>query len=318
MALISSEQAVEALKREDVVGIPTETVYGLAGRIDSEVALKKIFSVKARPFFDPLIVHVESLAQAKLQASAWPEVFDVLAGAFWPGPLTLVTGKAPHISSLITSGLSTVALRCPRHPVALQLIREVGVPLAAPSANRFGHTSPTSSSHVEEEFQGHVNTVEGGPCEIGLESTVVQVEQKDSQWDVTILRPGGISRDQIHEALKIAGIKFQISRQESSASPGHLKHHYQPNCPVVLLQDQEWDAKIQLQIEKHFHKSFTFIHRIRFTSGPLESARTLYEEFRNAAKNPDALIVVEKPQEQSDPQWEAIWDRVERAASFIL
>ena len=141
MSIISAQEAIARLEAGNVVAIPTETVYGLAARIDDAAALRHVFEVKQRPFFDPLIVHVADVAQAKLLTRNWLEVYDVLVEAFWPGPLTFVADKTEAVSPLITSGLDTVAIRCPRHPVALQILREIHIPLAAPSANRFGRVS---------------------------------------------------------------------------------------------------------------------------------------------------------------------------------
>lgn len=319
MSLVSITQAVARLQAEDVVAIPTETVYGLAGRMDSEVALKKIFETKSRPFFDPLIVHVTSVEQAKSLAVEWPAPFEALASKLWPGPMTLVVKKAAHVSSLITSGLDTVAIRWPAHPVAQELIAKLGVPVAAPSANRFGRTSPTSVQHVEEEFDGHVAVVEGGACQVGVESTVVSVwKNANDVWELAVLRPGGVSKSDLKAVLDKSGLKFEISSRESSASPGHLKHHYQPDCPVVYLKTRPWSLETEAEIRTHFDNKFSSLQRLQFPLAPVEAARRLYESFRMLAKTPGGLIVVERSRAQEGENWEAIWDRVERASSLIL
>ena len=184
------EKAKNLLLAGEVVAIPTETVYGLAADISNEDAIRKVFSLKERPFFDPLIVHVASLKQAKALTTEWGPLTDFLARYFWPGPLTLILPKAESVNSLITSGLETLAIRFPNHPAAIQLITQVG-PLAAPSANKFGQTSPTEAHHVRKEFRSvDVFVVDGGPCEIGIESTVLEVGS--NQDSVSILRPGRI------------------------------------------------------------------------------------------------------------------------------
>jgi L-threonylcarbamoyladenylate synthase len=166
--------AVEKLINGEVVGIPTETVYGLGAVISKSDAIKKIFTTKERPFFDPLIVHVSGVEQAKELSLDWSAAADILAQEFWPGPLTLVLPKK-NVSDLITSGLQTVGVRCPDHKIALEIIEKVGEPIAAPSANRFGKTSPTCKKHVLEEFNDAVFVVDGGDCSVGIESTIISV-----------------------------------------------------------------------------------------------------------------------------------------------
>jgi L-threonylcarbamoyladenylate synthase len=196
-------RARDLLRNGDVVAIPTETVYGLAASIASHDGLKKIFALKERPFFDPLIVHVASFEQAKSVVSEFPPLADFLTRWFWPGPLTVVLPKASNIDPVITSGLETVAVRYPAHPLAQDLIRLVGSPLAAPSANKFGRTSPSTASHVRSEFKGSpLLVLDGGPCEVGLESTVLTIAKTPEGADqIRILRPGGITAEAIEEAL---------------------------------------------------------------------------------------------------------------------
>jgi L-threonylcarbamoyladenylate synthase len=315
--IISVTEAVAKLQTGGIVAIPTETVYGLAGRIDDEGALKQIFTVKQRPFFDPLIVHVSDLATAKRLAREWPPVFDVLAAAFWPGPLTLIAPKAELVSSLITSGLDTVALRWPNHPVALEILRALQIPLAAPSANLFGRTSPTAAAHVEKEFAGQVPVVDGGPSEVGVESTVVSFDPAEAR-KLQILRPGGISRAQIQKALLDAGVQLEVVRAHSEASPGHLKSHYQPNCPVVILDDKAWSEDFRKTIEAKLDRPFPYVHEMKLGPSAQLAARRLYEEFRQFSEVQGGLIVITRSKENSGLEWEAVWDRIERAASFIF
>lgn len=317
MPLISLDEAVAALSKGEVVAIPTETVYGLAGRIDREDTLKQIFEIKSRPFFDPLIVHVHSVEQAKTLTTDWPGIYADLANAFWPGPLTLVCPKAPSVSPLITAGLPTVAIRCPKHMMALEILKRLNVPLAAPSANRFGHTSPTYSFHVENEFAHNVNIVEGGACSVGVESTVLSAEHKNGQWEVKILRPGGISRLQVEDLLRKKEYKFTIERVESSASPGHTKHHYQPRSPVVIVESFRDQKKLQQEIEQNLNKPVREITWLKLPNSPQEAARLLYQKLRDLSRD-ENVIAVQRYPEHSSGDWEAIWDRLERAATLYL
>jgi len=210
--------AAEKIRSGEVVAIPTETVYGIAASIRSERGLRRIFEIKARPFFDPLIVHVSSLKEAATLVQKWPPLADFIARSFWPGPLTVVLPKSVIVHPLITSGLETVAIRYPQHPIALALIREVGAPLAAPSANKFGHTSPSRVSHVESEFSkeiadGSLMVIDGGDCQVGVESTVIafghdrslnamdRPSPEDDYNLIRILRPGGVTREMLQGAL---------------------------------------------------------------------------------------------------------------------
>ncbi|MGE0527355.1 MAG: L-threonylcarbamoyladenylate synthase, partial [Bdellovibrionales bacterium] len=289
---MSLSEAVELLKSGELVAIPTETVYGLAARIDREDSLRKIFTIKERPFFDPLIVHVHSVEQARPLVERWPSVFDVLTASFWPGPLTLVAPKTSQVSSLITSGLTTVAIRSPDHPLARQVLREVGVPLAAPSANRFGRTSPTRAEHVEQEFGTRIAVLDGGACTVGVESTVLQAEEdNEGVWRLHVLRPGGISRAQIVAAMEKSGFKYALQRTDSVASPGHLKAHYQPAVPVVIVKP-EWAARPDLKNEIEFRlgKRVSELRWLNLPSTPEMAARALYQELRTMAQAPDAVI----------------------------
>lgn len=317
MPLISVPEAIKSLQEGELVAIPTETVYGLAGRIDREETLRSIFLTKSRPFFDPLIVHVADSEQARDLAKEWPAIYDLLAREFWPGPLTLIAPKTERISSLITSGLDSVGLRCPKHPLALEILRGVGVPLAAPSANRFGRTSPTRAEHVIAEFADQVKVVDGGPCEVGVESTVLRAELRNQVWNVEILRPGGISQPQIRHLLEREKVSFTITRAHSIASPGHTKAHYQPESPVVILNGKISDEEvIKLRLREHGH----VVNQIRHLKLPEDvtlAARVLYQNFRELSAEQTA-IVVEKHLIHAGEDWQAVWDRIERAAILHL
>lgn len=317
MSIISIDQAVSALTAGELVAIPTETVYGLAGRIDREETLKKIFTVKSRPFFDPLIVHVSELAQAKSLTREWPQLYDLLAQNFWPGPLTLIAPKNDLVSSLITAGLDSVGLRSPAHPLAREIIRRVGTPLAAPSANRFGRTSPTKAEHVETEFQGMISVVDGGACDVGVESTVLRASNSLGKWQIEILRPGGISPKQIRNLLDRRQISYTIGRAHSNASPGHTKAHYQPESPVVIINKRYDETEILSLVCDRLEQNFTSIVRLPLEGEPSQAARTLYQQLRDLSRK-NAVIVIEKSEFHASEDWQMVWDRVERAAILHL
>lgn len=315
--IVSVSEAVAKLQTGGIVAIPTETVYGLAARIDDESALKQIFSVKQRPFFDPLIVHVADAGTAKRLTREWPEVFDTLTASFWPGPLTLIAPKAELVSSLITSGLDTVALRWPNHPVAQEILLKLQVPVAAPSANLFGRTSPTAAAHVESEFGGKIAVVDGGPSEVGVESTVLAYDPA-TPGRLHILRPGGVSRADLMRVLSEKGLDYEIVRTHSPASPGHLKSHYQPSCPVVILENKTWSDDFRARLESELGKPFPYVHELKLGTSAQLAARRLYEEFRQFSEVQGGLIYILRTPQNTTPEWEAVWDRIERASSFTF
>ena len=245
-------RAADALRRGELVGLPTETVYGLAANAFDTASVARIFAVKNRPSFDPLIVHVVRPAGplerevllgledlGVVEVSRLPQLAreraDVLLRRFWPGPLTLVLPRGQKIPDLVTSGLDTVAIRMPSHPVAQALLREAALPLAAPSANRFGRISPTTAGHVVEELGERVGIVlDGGPCSVGVESTVVAISPGGA---LTLLRPGGVSAEAIESAasVKLARPVNDPSPGTPARSPGMSEVHYAPRSPLYLL-----------------------------------------------------------------------------------
>ena len=327
--------AVQLLNKNDVVAMPTETVYGLAAKIDSEVAIKKIFSTKERPFFDPLIVHVASIEQAKACASEWNEVTDFLAKTFWPGPLTLVLPKAAHISDLITAGLPSVGLRWPKHPIAQQLIKRVGVPLAAPSANKFGRTSPTKFQHVKEEFSDAVFVVEGDPSAIGIESTVLSVKKQNDIYRLAILRKGAILKSEMTQKLEATEHRFEWAETlDKRESPGQMQHHYMPSIPFIVCRNSQMKlselsellnqrlAELPDVIEGvKIIKPKSVIKKIEFlklSEDPAQAAREVYSQLRAASlRSPDALCFIQTSA-HSGELWESVFDRLYKAASLIL
>jgi L-threonylcarbamoyladenylate synthase len=224
--------AVTALRRGVPVAFPTETVYGLGAPALDPIAVARVFEIKERPAFDPLIVHVaepESLADlADPEDAADPRV-AALQARFWPGPLTLVVRKRPHVPGIVTAGLDTVAVRMPDHPVALALIRALGAPIAAPSANRFGRVSPTRAEHVVRQLGERVDLVlDGGPCRVGVESTVLLV----AAGRLALLRPGGLAVEAIESV--VGRVEVPPAEEARSLSPGRTASHYAPRAPVVL------------------------------------------------------------------------------------
>lgn len=304
---------VRSLDEGCVAGIPTETVYGLAARIDRPEGIEKIFRVKERPFFDPLIVHVASVAQAQSLVKVWPTEVDEVAKAFWPGPLTLVLPKTGDVSPWITSGLETVGIRWPKHELALEVLRKTG-PLAAPSANKFGRTSPTTAAHVAAEFQQEdLLVLDGGPCEIGLESTVLGFDGDTFK----IYRPGAVTEELLEGVLRQKGFTTKWVRESSVASPGHLQHHYMPTVPLVLL-ERDLDAELIQEIETRLAVTLKSPAELELGMEATLAARKLYEEMRQLVSlGSDLLYVVRRP-EQKGGLWNAIWDRIERAATFTL
>lgn len=307
-------KAENRLKNDDVVAIPTETVYGLAASIDSETALKKVFALKERPFFDPLIVHVASFEQARHVVAEFPPIADFLARWFWPGPLTLVLPKAAHINPLITSGLPTVAVRYPAHALAQEIISRVGSPLAAPSANRFGRTSPSTAAHVRAEFpDADLLVVDGGPCHVGLESTVVSF----APGEVRILRPGGVTEEDLRAALERWSQPTTIVRADSHESPGHVKHHYMPTVPLIVISETPSHRQLaDIAKDLKLPKTPSNPMELDLTDDAAQAARLLYSEMRVLCERGADLLYVVETDERNGGLWAAVWDRLTRASSW--
>ena len=222
--------AGDYLKAGNVVGIPTETVYGLAGNALNPDAVLTIFRVKNRPAFDPLIVHTDSLDKAEQYVSAISDAARQLANACWPGPLTLLLPKSPLIPDLVTSGLPTVAIRIPAHPLTLALLQSLDFPLAAPSANPFGYISPTTAQHVADQLGDQVPYIlDGGPAGIGLESTIVGFENATP----VVYRLGGMALEQIERLIGPVAVRTHST--SNPQAPGMLSSHYAPRKPLILL-----------------------------------------------------------------------------------
>ena len=242
MSIISKDiqKAIQLLTDEQLVAIPTETVYGLAGNIFSEKAIKSIFSTKKRPFFNPLIVHVPSVSSLDNIVTHIPKKAKLLADAFWPGSMTMVLKKSSKIPDLITAGKDTVAVRVPNHKVTLELLKQLPFPLAAPSANPFGSISPTKPTHVESYFKDDIKMVlDGGSCTNGIESTIIGFENDEP----IIYRLGALALEDI-EAV-VGKITIKNKKEVSPDAPGMLARHYAPSTKTFLVDD------VALEVTKH-------------------------------------------------------------------
>jgi len=308
------QRAAKIIKGGGVVAFPTETVYGLGADAFNPLAVARIFEVKRRPYFDPLIVHVANPSDVKKLAKETPSNAKKLIERFWPGPLTIVLLKEEKIPDIVTAGLLTLAIRMPNHPMALALIEESKCPIAAPSANPFGYLSPTTAEHVRDQLGEEVDLIlDGGPCPVGVESTIVSfLEEKP-----VLLRPGGVSLEEIESVIG----KVEIPSIEGRPSaPGMLPKHYAPRTPIVL----DWRQKdLDLYKGKNIGlllfqepKDDLKYHSIEILSakGDLrEAAANLFAAVRRL----DALhldVIVAEPISEVG-LGRAIMDRLRRAAS---
>lgn len=292
-------EAAALIRSGKLVAFPTETVYGLGANALDPAAVERIFAAKRRPHSSPLIVHVDSVEMARGLASAWPGSAETLARRYWPGPLTLVLPKIPAVPDVVTAGLPTVGLRMPDHPLALALIRESGVPIAAPSANRFTELSPTVASHVPEALADGV--LDGGPAQVGIESTVLSLAGAP-----VLLRPGVIPLPEIEALIgpvQIAG----AAAEGAHPSPGMHARHYRPSTPLYLINKDERAPEgdgVFLRIGKEM------------PADPIAYAAALYETLHRLDAAHHAWIAVEHPPET--PEWAGVIDRLRRAASAAV
>jgi len=294
---VSLEKAASLIRAGRLVAFPTETVYGLGANALDAAAVERIFSAKDRPRHSPLIVHVSSLEMARDLAARWPEAAEKLARRYWPGPLTVVVPKRATIPDIVTAGLPTVGLRMPAHEVALELIRLAGVPIAAPSANRFTELSPTSAGHVPHALADYV--LDGGPARVGIESTVISVVAAP-----VLLRPGVIPLPEIEELIGPVAVAVVRGPEEPHAAPGMHPRHYSPVTPLYLLGAGERPPEGRgawLRIGQEM------------PSGPLEYAAALYEKLHRLDAQGLDFIAVERPPDA--PEWAGVQDRLRRAAS---
>ena len=315
MSIISKDikKAVQLLTEEQLVAIPTETVYGLAGNIFSEKAIKSIFSTKQRPFFNPLIVHIPSVKSLNGLVTHVPKKAKLLAAAFWPGSMTLVLKKSNTIPDIITAGKDTVAVRVPNHPVTLELLKKLPFPLAAPSANPFGSISPTKPAHVENYFRNSIKMVlDGGSCTNGIESTIIGFENEEP----VIYRLGALPLEEI-EAV-VGRISIKNKKEEKPDAPGMLARHYAPKTSTFLVDDvaaeikKNTGKKMGVLVFKSSLNNENITEIILSKNGSLqEAASRLYSAMHDLdSKNLD-LIIAERFSEFG--LGKSINDRLQRA-----
>lgn len=312
-------EAVGALAAGELVAFPTETVYGLGADATNPGAVAKIFALKGRPADHPVIVHVPKGARLEHWAAVVPPAARALAEAFWPGPLTMILAKSARVPAIVTGGQDTVGLRCPSHPLAQALLVafvEVGSgAIAAPSANRFGHVSPTTAQHVVDEFGPGLPVLDGGPCEVGIESTIVDL----SRGDAVVLRPGAITREAIAAVLGEAPRWIDASAPRAS---GTLAAHYAPATPLELCDEAGLEHRVGEAARRGLRVAVLARGPARSTAAAFwrESrgdapayAHDLYANLRALDASGADLIVVESP--PADAAWEAVNDRLGRAAA---
>ena len=304
--------AANCLRKGDLVGIPTETVYGLAANALNPEAVASIFTAKNRPFFDPLIVHLHAEKEVSRYVSHYPEKARILAKAFWPGPLTLVLPKNDIIPDLVTAGQDTVGIRVPSHPVCLSLLQSLDFPLAAPSANPFGYVSPTTAQHVADQLGEKVCYIlDGGPCEVGVESTIVGFVDDEP----ILYRLGGISVEAI-EAI-VGKVNEQLHSGSNPSAPGQLDAHYSPGCKVIIsdILPENLPAKTALLRFKSILPGFPAEHQfVLSNNGSLEEAAVhLFALLRQLDGMGYGLIVAERL--PNTGLGRAINDRLTRAAA---
>ncbi len=310
----SLDEALAALRRGEAIGLPTETVYGLAADAHDPEAIRRIYALKGRPSDHPLIVHVADAVTASRWAGDWPDAAEALAEAFWPGPLTLILPRAASVPDEVTGGQDTVGLRVPSHPMALALLRAFEGGLAAPSANRFGRISPTTAQHVREEFGDAVPIVlDGGECEVGLESTIVDLSGDTPR----ILRPGKLSRPEIEEVI---GPVAEGSDGDSPRASGTLASHYAPRAGVELLARAPLVARYH-ELTKRGQKVAALLRGQPFKGVegevlPSDLAgfgHALYAALRRLDARGFDVLLAELPPHSAP--WAAINDRLRRASA---
>jgi L-threonylcarbamoyladenylate synthase len=299
--MVTPEQlarAAELIRSGSLVAFPTETVYGLGANALDANAVQRIYALKGRPATSPLIVHVDSVEMARTLAATWPAQASDLAGHHWPGPLTLVLPKRPVVPDIVTAGLGTVGIRMPSHPVALELIRTAGVPIAAPSANRFTQLSPTTAEHVRAAFGDAVMILDGGPTQVGIESTVVSLAGPEP----VLLRPGMIAFEEIR--------RITDPGAGAHPSPGMHERHYSPRTRVLLMEGGSVpEGRVAYM---WWRRNAPASKSVRMPASPEGYAARLYGTLHDLDAEGWDLIVVERP--PATAEWAGILDRLERAS----
>lgn len=304
---INLQQAIAKLKNGEVVAIPTETVYGLAADASNDEALRKIYAIKERPADNPLIVHIADTSQVTDWAAEFSPLAQKFAKAFWPGPFTLVLPAKPHVSSVVRGNQPTVALRVPNHPIALQLLKESGLALAAPSANKFTNLSPTTAEHVTAGLGDKIAVLDGGACRVGIESTIVAVQGENWQ----LLRLGMLPEANIHAVAGVPALSFK----QTIKAPGQHLLHYSPRTPIQLFTSREALVKnanartAALLLGAGAVPDGTYFE---LNNNAADVAQKLYDTLHKMdALNAEKLLIETPP---NAPEWLAILDRLTRAA----
>jgi L-threonylcarbamoyladenylate synthase len=312
--LASIKEAAAILRRGGLVAFPTETVYGLGADASNPGAVARIYAVKGRPSNHPVIVHIGDRGQLSRWTREVPESARELAERFWPGPLTLVLRRASGVSDKLTGGQDTIGLRVPGHRVALALLHEFGGGIAAPSANRFGRISPTTAEHVRQDLGAEVDLVlDGGACEIGIESTIIDV----SRGHPVLLRPGRVGIEDITRALGVVPLPPDSA---APRAPGSLEAHYAPHRPLRLVPSAQWESVLRVGSDRRSVLAFgarprgdTSLLWIRAPASPARYGHDLYANLRALdAAGCDEILVEEPP---TSAGWAAIRDRLARARS---
>ena len=314
------QRAAAELAAGELVAFPTETVYGLGARADDDAAVAKIFAAKGRPADHPLIVHVGDVEGARAFAAEWPATAQTLADAFWPGPLTVIVPRRSGMGTAAAAGQTSIGLRCPSHPVARELL-EAAVALgvagvAGPSANRFGRISPTTAAHVHEEFRDTMTIVDGGECEAGIESAIVDC----SRGAPALLRPGVLTREQIEAAL---GQPLREAGRDAPRASGTLEAHYAPRAKLRLMPPDQLRmalsvlAKSAVNPVAVYFRTVTPDRSVRayraMPDNPVAAAHELFSALRELDATGTPLIWVETPPDA--PAWDGVRDRLQRAAA---
>ena len=321
----SVHAAAAALQRGELLGLPTETVYGLAADSDNDAAVAQIFAAKGRPANHPLIVHVADSQAITRYAKEVPVFAQQLIDAFWPGPLTVILPRLPHAAKASTGGQDSVGLRCPSHPVAhavLKACQQLQPPVwgvSAPSANKFGRVSPTTAAHVATEFGGDLLVLDGGACAVGIESTIVDC----TRGVPVLLRPGAITRDDIARACGMRPLSKEELPAHTPRASGTLLAHYAPNAKVRLMDARQLQAALDMlgsegQNIAVYHRSALRcasrgVHLRTMPAQALDTARELFGTLRDFDALGAQLIWIETPPDTAD--WEGVRDRLQRAAA---
>ena len=315
----TTQTAAAHIRAGELVAFPTETVYGLGADASNDTAVAKIFAAKGRPADHPLIVHIASAAQVKHYASSVPAFAERLMQAFWPGPLTVILPRKPGVARAAAGGQNSIGLRCPAHPLALEFLTACNTGVAGPSANKFGRVSPTTAQHVMQEFGATLLVLDGGPCKVGIESSIVDCTRAQP----VLLRPGVLTREQLSAACGQAVLSPDYATDDAPRAPGTLQAHYAPNAKVRLMDAKAIQTALDLLGTDAAHiavyarsivriPSANVLYR-RMPDDALATAEQLFAVLRDFDAQEVKLIWIEPVPEAA--QWDGVRDRLARAAA---